>query len=67
MIIFYIVCCLLCLALILCNLYWAENKLTFKQTVATFVVSFIPVANFLFLILVVFVAARMIAEEVKKT
>lgn len=67
MIVFYIICCLLCLTLILCNLYWANNKLTFKQTVGTFVVALVPVANFLFLILVVFVTARMIADEAKKT
>jgi hypothetical protein len=67
MIIFYIVSCLLCLALILCNLHFADNKLKGWQIVSTLVVSFIPFVNTMFIILVLFVAARMVADEGKKT
>lgn len=66
MTIFYIVCCLLCMALILCNIYFADNKLTTKQLLISVVWGLLPFLNAIFLVLIVMVAWNTAVEEANK-
>ena len=66
MIIFYVVCALVCLALVLCNLYFAENKLTTAQAAGFTVASLIPFVNALIIVFVFIVAYDMAKAEIEK-
>jgi hypothetical protein len=66
MLIFYLVCCLLWLALVLCNLHFAENKLTGKQTCISVVLGIIPFVNTLCILMAVFMAYKVVEEETNK-
>jgi hypothetical protein len=65
MIVFYIVCCVAWMVLILCNLHFAENKLTAKQTLISVVLGVTPFVNTLCLLMAVFVAYKMVEKEMK--
>jgi hypothetical protein len=64
--VFYLVCCVFWLGLILCNLHFAENKLTGKQTCIAIVLGIIPFVNTLCILMAVFVAYEMAEEEANK-
>ena len=68
MIVFYLVCCVFWLGLVLCNLYFAENKmkLTGKQICISVVLGIIPVVNTLCILMAVFVAYKMAEKELNK-
>lgn len=66
MIVFYLICSLLCMALILCNLVFAEKKLTTGQLLFSAVWGLVPFLNAVFIALVVYVAYQMSKEAAKK-
>jgi hypothetical protein len=65
-IIFYVVCALVCLALVLCNLHFAENKLTTAQAAGFTVASLIPFVNALIILFTFYVAYDMAKAEIER-
>jgi hypothetical protein len=53
------------IVLILCNLHFAENKLTAKQTLISVVLGVTPFVNTLCLLMAVFMAYKMAKQELK--
>jgi hypothetical protein len=54
------------MALILCNIYFADNKLTTKQLLISVVWGLLPFLNAIFLVLIVMVAWNKAVEEASK-
>jgi hypothetical protein len=55
-----------CLGLVLCNLYFAENKLTTAQAAGFTVASLIPFVNTLIIIGLFYVALQMAKAEIER-